>query len=86
MYEGITVYEYREDELYLLNQKERNGYLKALLDDWTETPKGKWCIKYAVDFRTLKAADPNTCGYKICVRAMFKEKDATLYRLKWANE
>lgn len=85
MYEGITVFTYSLFDDSFQTGQIKSDLVEDLVCEWRETPKGKWCIEHAVSFKIIKTSDYSLEGNIFEIRGLFRPKDATMYRLKWAD-
>jgi len=82
-YESVTVYKYNLfHEMYDADKIPVN-LVKDIIGEWKRTAKGQWCMDHAVSFNIVKESDYSVSGHNITVRALFSDKDAILFYLKW---
>jgi len=85
MYERTTVFSYSDEDMYARSQKTKDKSIKHIIDEWIESPKGKWCVEHAKGLKILEWPNYVLGLHKVAVSAVFEPRHATMYRLKWSK-
>jgi hypothetical protein len=59
-------------------------YAAFPINQWQQTEHGKWVMEHVVGEPTFWCnPDPASYGYRVAIRGMLTEQDATFHKLKW---